>query len=446
MDSHPGVPDPLEGGDPRPGEQEPSGPDWSLEEDGPFFAWLPPEDRLWRHPSEGAPMRAAAPSGTDPGSTDRRWSGLLPLSVVRSTWAVALIAGLVGAGAATGVGLATGLLPQRTTVVRSVVPATSAVSLADVGPAPTNWTAIDDSVAPSVVTVSVDGAAGPQTGSGLVILQSGDGSAFVVTDRSLFARGQAAGYIGTVDVTFPSGDQSRAKLIGEDRLSGLAVLQIAGAGRAVPAQLGTVARLREADPVLAVGSRNAPSVSTGSVSGEDRSVALADGSDIDGLLAISMSPLSATAAGGPVLDQFGQVVGVTVNLNPVDSADEQFTYAVPIDEVSRVASEMIDGSQPSHPWLGIANAEDVPSTMAHQLGVVGGVQAGVVSPQSPAAEAGMRPDDVITSLDGKPVYSTGSLLAQVNGCVPGRTVAMTYVHEGRTVRTTIRVADEPQDG
>ncbi|HET6965718.1 MAG TPA: S1C family serine protease [Acidimicrobiales bacterium] len=466
MDTSPGVPDPLEGGDAPRGEDETSGADWLLEEEGPFFAWLPPEDRLWRHPSEAAPMREGTTAG--PGASgarasggrasggrvsgagagrdsEGRWSGLLPLSVVRSTWAVALIAGLVGAGAATGVGLATGLWPQKTTVVRSVVPSTSAVSLADIGPEPTNWTAIDDSVAPSVVTVSVDGAAGPQTGSGLVILQSAGGNAFVVTDRSLFARGQAAGYIGTVEVTFLSGAKSRAKVIGQDRLSGLAVLQIADAGHAVPAQLGTVAQLREADPVLAVGSRTAPSVSPGLVSAEDRTISLADGTDIDGLLAVSMSALSGTASGGPLLNQFGQVVGVTVGLDAVDSAEQQFTYAVPIDEVSRVATEMIDGSPPTHPWLGIADAEDVPSTMAHQLGVDGGVQAGTVSPQSPAGQAGMRSADVITSLDGRPVASAGALLAQVNSCIPGRSMPVTYVHQGRTVHATVRVAEEPAD-
>lgn len=417
------------------------------DEDGPMFAWLPPEDRLWRHPSEAAPGTAAGLIGD--GETGRtsghRRTAVLPRGLVRSTWAVAVIAGLVGAAAATGVGMASGLWPHQTTVVRSFMPSTSSVSLADIGPEPTDWTAVDDSVSPSVVTVSIQGSAGPEIGSGLVFLESAGRRAFVVTDRSLIARGRAMGYVGTINVTFLSGATSRAKLVGDDPLSGLVVLSISDAGNGVPAALGTVADLRQAQQILVVGSHTSPSVSTGTVSAEDRTVSLSDGTDLDDLLALSMPPLGTASAGGPLLNQFGQVVGVTLSLDPVDQTDQQFTYAVPIDEVSRVVTEMIDGISPTHPWLGVSDTEDVPSTMAHQLGVVGGVQAGAVATTSPAGAAGMRADDIITSLDGKPVVSTGALLAQVESCIPGRTVPITYVHAGRTVNTTVRVADEPRD-
>ena len=414
-----------------------------------MFPWLPPEDRLWRHPSESPPGSAegtrADGESTDRPHAPRPWAGVLPRGLARSTWVVAVIAGLVGATAATGVGLASGLWPHDTTVVRSMAPSTSSVSLADIGPEPTNWTAVDDSVSPSVVTVSVQGSAGPQVGSGLVFLVSAGGRAYVVTDRSLIARGRAMGYVGTINVTFLSGTTARAKLVGDDPLSGLAVLSIADGGSGVPASLGTVADLRQAQQILVVGSHTPPSVSTGTISAEDRTVSLPDGSDLDGLLALSMPPLNTASAGGPLLNQFGQVVGVTLSLEPVDEADQQFTFAVPIDEVSRIVTEMADGSSPTHPWIGISDAEDVPSTTAHQLGVVGGVQAGKISSGSPAGLVGIRADDIITSLDDKPVMSAGGLLAQMESCVPGRVIPITYVHAGHTVSTAVRVGDEPHD-
>lgn len=445
MDAHSGPPEPPDGGDARRDPAESLAGEWAPDEDGPFFAWLPPEDRLWRHPSEAEPAGAPPGSLGEPVASGSRWSGMSPRTALRSSWVVALVAGLVGATAATGVGIASGMWPHDTTVVRSVVASTPSVSLADIGAQPVNWNAIDDSVASSVVGVSVDGAAGPEMGSGLVILQAYDGTGYVVTDRSLFVRGQEAGYIGDIDVLYPSGVKVKARLLDEDPLSGLAILEVADSGQAVAANMGTVADLRNADSVLAVGSRNGPSLYLGLVSGEDRTVDLADGTDLDGLLAVAMSPLGSPAYGGPLLDQSGQVVGITVSLDPVDSADQQFTFAVPVDEVARVATQIIEGGQLTHPWLGVTDAEDLPSVMARQLGLTGGVQAGVVSPSSPAGQAGIHADDVITSLDGKPVLSTGDLMAQLNSCTPGRTVPISYVHSGRTVQTSVRIGNEPQD-
>ena len=444
MDPDRGWTDPSGGEDPPEGGTGPSGADWG-DEEGPFYAWLPPEDRLWRHPSERLQADGGGLSVSHRDS--RRWVTALPRGAVRSTWAVAIIAGLIGATTATGVGLFTGLWPHDTTVIKSQLSSTSAVSLAAVGPEPTNWPAIDDSVAASVVTISVNGGAGPEMGSGVVWLEPAQGAVYVVTDRSLFARGLAAGYIGETTVTFLSGASAAARLVGDDPLSGLAVVRIEGpaASSAVPATIGTVANLGYASQVLAVGSRAVPSLSTGSVSGEDRTVELTDGTDLDGLLAMTMPSLSPSASGGPVLDQYGQVVGITLNLAPADSADEPLTFAVPIDAVSRLATQIIDRTPLTHPWLGITNADDVPSLMAHQLGLSGGVQAGVVSASGPAGRAGMQSNDIITSLNGQAITSTGQLVAQMSDCVPGTRVAMTYVHGGRTIETMVRMGQEPTD-
>lgn len=467
MDPAHGAPDPTEGDDapaaghepPRP-EWEPFGADWPAEDDGPFFAWLPPEDRLWRHPSESmgepgstgepGPSRSSSASSARPSSPSAGPSltslvaGRRP-AVPRTIVAVALIAGLVGAVAATGVGMASGLWPRTTTVVRSVAPSTSSVSLASVGPEPTDWTAVLDSVSASVVAVTVDGAAGPQVGSGVVFLQAYGGDVYVVTDRSLIARGQDAGYMGSISVSFLSGTTDRARLVGEDSLSGLAVLLVQGAGGAVPAAFGTVTALHVADPVLAVGSHSASAVAVGTVSSEDRTVPLADGTDIDDLLAVTMSPLSAAASGGPLMNEFGQVVGVTLGLDAADAGSQQLTFAVPVDEVDRIATQIIDHGPVTHPWLGVANAGDVPSVLAHQLGLTGGVQAGVVTSGSPASRAGLRADDIITALGGKPVSTTGALIADLATCTPGQPIPLSYVHAGRPVDTTVRLTSEPQD-
>jgi putative serine protease PepD len=433
------TPEEPEPGDsaPRPGDDPEFGhPEFGHEDEGPFYAWLPPEDRLWRHPSESA-ARAAASASFRPRATKVG-------DVLRSTWVVAVLAGLVGALAATGVGVASGIWPQRTTVVRPSVESTSAVSLAYSGAEPANWSAVTDAVAPSIVGVSVNGANGPQVGTGVVVLNS-NGLTYLVTDRSLLLSGEAAGYTPRITVTFLSGQAAAATLVGQDALSGLAVLVTASPASSVPADLGSVSTLHVAAPVLAVGSRQMSAVFAGSVSQEDLTVPLTDGTDLDGLLAVTMPNLSSMAEGGPLLDQSGEVVGITVGLQPADSADQQFTFAVPGDEVARIATELINGKPLTHPWLGVTNTLDVPSTMAHQLGLSGGVQAVSVATGSPAARAGIQPYDIVTALNGKSLDSTGALVAMVNACPPSTVVPVTYVHDGRTVSAQIRVGEEPSD-
>lgn len=434
MDFHPGAPDP--------------GPPDGNEDDGPFYAWLPPEDRLWRHPSEALRSPGPAPF-PEPGDPDQRPAGAAAggRGGMARTATVAVVAGLVGALGASAVGVASGWWDHQTTIVRSVSPADPGVSLDEAAAGPVNWSAVEESVAASVVTVSVSGPAGPQQGSGLVILATDGRSAFVVTDRSLFAPYRATGESGSVTVTFLSGAEYKGRLIGEDSLSGLALLQVSDPNRDVPAAAGSVAGVREAEPVLAVGARtlDGGSLSTGSVSGEDRTVSLTDGTDMDSLIAVTMPPMTPQATGGPLLDQYGRVVGITVHLDPVDTTDQAVTFAVPIDEVTRVATQLIDHGRVSHAWLGITNSEDVPSTMAHQLGLTGGVEAGQVTPGSPAAAAGIRTHDIVTSFAGRPLTTTGALVAALAGLDPGARVGVSYLHDGRSYSTTLRLAEEPGD-
>ncbi|MBV9661298.1 MAG: serine protease [Acidimicrobiales bacterium] len=422
------------------------------EDEGPFFAWIPPEDRLWRHPSESAEARferaeihALTRAGfTGPSGGGARLVRAMAGSHGGRTWTVAVIAGLVGALTASGLGMATGWWNHQTTVVRAQLPATSAVSLAEAGPSGVNWTAIEESVAPMVVSLTIQAPTGPQKGSGLLVSAPGNGKAFVVTDRALFQPAQSVAYIGAIQVSFLAGTVAKARLVGQDSLSGLAVIEVADAVKAVPL-FGTVANLRDADAVLAVGARDLLSgyVFTGSVSGQDREANLADGTEVDDLIALNVPSLSQSATGGPVLNRLGQVVGITVDPQTTDSSNQSLAFAVPIDEVSRVAAQLINGQAPTHAWLGVTDADDLPSMIAHQYSLTGGVQAGVVEKGSPAARIGMAPNDIITSIDSKPVTSTGALISILAGSDPGHVAQITYIHAGKTVNTTVVLGNEP---
>ncbi len=127
--------------------------------------------------------------------------------------------------AASGVGFLSGAFVQPTTIIRSVLSTSPAVTLATPGGPGVDWASVDKSVAPSVVAISISGADGPQTGSGLLLI-NGSSQAYVVTDRSLIGTATDADDLGPIGVTFISGKETKGRLVGQDPISGLAVIAV----------------------------------------------------------------------------------------------------------------------------------------------------------------------------------------------------------------------------
>ena len=140
---------------------------------------------------------------------------------------------------------------------------------------------------------------------------------------------------------------------------------------------------------------------SGSVTAEDREVDVTGGSTMENLIAVSgSSPLPEHRGGGPLVDQYGRVVGITVSLDPTNNSDQGLLFAVPVDVAVHVTQQLLAGARVTHPWLGMVNADDITSAVADQYSVSGAAQVGQVSPGSPAGRMGLRPDDIITSLNG----------------------------------------------
>jgi S1-C subfamily serine protease len=408
------------------------------EEEGPFFAWLPPDDRLWRHPSEVPANQPAEsqPSGEPPPASVNTVLRSGFRSPATRLWTVAVIAGLIGAVAASGIGMMTGVFQRQTTVVHSVIPSGPAETLTSDAAPEQNWSQVDDLIAQSVVDIDVSTASGPASGSGF-LFAPGDRESYVITDSSLVANAN------DIHVTFNGGDQYHAHLVAQDPVSGVALISVPTWEHSFP-QLGTVASLQIANPLLAVGARTASgSAFEGSVTAEDRAVDVAGGITMQGLIGVSGPPLPDAATGGPLVDANGEVVGITLNLSPVNAADQNLTFAVPVDVAMHVVQQMLAGTPVTHPWLGVTSSSDITSAVAAQYGLPGGAQIEQVAPGSPASQLGLTPTDIITSFDRQPVISSGSLTQLLSQAQPGRRVMMSYLHNGKTVQTSVLVWNQP---
>jgi S1-C subfamily serine protease len=351
---------------------------------------------------------------------------------------VAIIAGIVGALAASGVVIATGAFDQTRSLIVDPTLVSEPTSATESGASTIDWNGVYNKVAPSVVAIDVATPSGPAAASGVLFVR-GTRYAYIITDASAVANANS------IEVSFLSGAQQVAKVVGSDPMTGLALLAINNVEPYFPS-VGSVADLQDADPVLAVGAHTAPggSVFSGAVSAEDREVSLTGGSTMQNLIAVSSGPpIPAPAAGGPLVDRAGRVVGITVSLDPVDQADQELTFAVPVDLAESVAQQLLAGDCCSHPWLGVANGVTVPAIVAHSLGLTGGVTVGDVSPGSPASRLGMTQNDIITALNGQAVTSSGVLIKILGQCNPGAPAPISFLRAGKQVQATVVVSAQP---
>ncbi len=415
----------------------PEGPD---DDGGGLGPPLPPEDRLWRHPSElgsGAARPAGAPlvtAPTAPGAAPRRPA---------SPWLIGAVAGLAGAGLTLASLTATGAFDDqviRQQVVERVAPSPASTLPVSAPPGQTGLPAVATlaaGVGPAVARVEVTRTSTPDTavGDGTGAGAAGDGTTTAVGSAVVF---RDDGYLLTsadlvehslaIGVVLGDGQARQGRLVGTDPLTDVAVLQVEAVGLAT-AVLGSAVDLAVGQPTLIVGSATTPgadpAVTTGIVSALGRTLE-ADGGGAPprhGMIQTD-APLDPAATGGPLVDRRGAVVGITTD--PPDAATgEGLSFATPIDTARRVADQIILTGAAHHPWLGIEGS-DLDARHAGDLQLAGGAQVATVTEDSPAETAGLAPDDVITAVGDVRIASMADLVVELREHDPGDVVLIAY--------------------
>lgn len=406
------------------------------DDDGPLLPWISPDDRLWRHPSE-------APSGASPlGFTGLASPPRIFRSPVTKTWSVAVVAGVVGAIIASGVGVCIGNFDRRTTVVQAVARMVTPTSMALSAASSTspNWPAMADRVAPSVVAITATGSTGKQTGSGVLYVGS-QGRSYILTSASLIGDGE-------IRVTFDDSQNEYASVVGIDAQTGLAVVSVAGSARTFPT-FGFEAGLAVAEPVLGVGARSPVAggspVMAGSISGLNQAIDIGDNATMENLVAVTNPSPAAGTPGGAMIDPQGAVFGIAAAVNSPDAGAVGQAYVIPMDIAQHVASQILAGQRVTHPWLGTVDTTDLSTATAQRLQLGGGALVTDVTPGSPAQRAGLTPSDIIIGFDGQAVRSTGRLIHLVTDSRPGQLATISYLHNGATSTATVTLGETPDD-
>ncbi|WOP17553.1 S1C family serine protease [Raineyella sp. LH-20] len=297
------------------------------------------------------------------------------------------------------------------------------------GPATLDAAALAPDALHSTVAIRATGSSGEGTGSGIVLA-----GGRVVTNNHVIA---VAARGGRIEVTGADGRHTTATVIGTTRAYDLALLAVdlSALGDAVtPARLGTATGLTVGRPVIAVGAPYGlqGTVTAGIVSAIGRPMQVADptaGTDaptayIDAIQ--TDAPINPGNSGGPLLDAGGRVVGInsailTADGAPARSGSVGLGFAIPVDEAVPIITALAADGKVSYPVLGAA-AE------ATADGV--GVRLSSVDAGGPAAAAGLRAGDVVTTFGGVQVGDGTALIVQVRRHRPGDTMAVDYRRDG----------------
>ncbi|QGK72038.1 PDZ domain-containing protein [Allosaccharopolyspora coralli] len=282
-------------------------------------------------------------------------------------------------------------------------------------------------VVPAVVSVEVRVGSQGGTGSGVVI----DGNGYVVTNNHVVSMA-ADTPDAKVSTVFHDGTRAPARIVGRDTKTDLAVLKVEVANPTV-ADLGKSSDLAVGDDVIAIGSPLglASTVTTGIVSSVNRPVRLAgEGTDTNAVIDAIQTDAAVNPgnSGGALVDGNGAVVGINSAIRTLGSGGEGGSiglgFAIPIDDVRRIAEELIQTGRASHADLGV-NAKSVSDGMAD------GAQVQNVRDGSPAQRAGLAEGDVITKVGERTVGSADELIVAVDSNPVGSRVPVTVVREGR---------------
>ncbi len=268
----------------------------------------------------------------------------------------------------------------------------------------------------------------------------GQGSGFIVSpDGVILTNAHVIDGANAVNVQLADRRELRAKVIGADARSDVAVLKIDAKDLPV-VKLGDPRGLRPGEWVVAIG---APfgfenTVTAGIVSAKGRS--LPDESYVPFIQTdVAVNPGN---SGGPLFNLAGEVVGINSQILSQTGGYQGLSFAIPIDIAVNVKDQLIDQGHVTRGFLGVT-AQALNAQLADSFGreKPAGVLVRSVLPGSPAAKAGLRPGDVILGLNGSAIDDPSALPPRVAGLKPGTRAQLEVWRGGRAERVTVPVGE-----
>jgi S1-C subfamily serine protease len=279
-------------------------------------------------------------------------------------------------------------------------------------------------------------------GSGTIIHPDG----YVITNRHVVLQENRRGVAKTVIVQLADRREFRAKVLGVDAGTDIAVLKIEGKGLPY-ARFADSDKARVGDVVFAIGNPldAGLTVTSGIVSALGRSGKLGMGMAFEDFIQTDAA-INPGNSGGPLIDFEGRLLGMNTAIKSGTGLSVGLGYSIPSNLITAVALDLANQGRVVRGLIGV-QGEDLSVAEATKLSLsqAGGVRLVVVSDELPAAKAGLKVGDIVVGLNGKPVENWNEMRLEISRRRPGEVLTLNYIREGRGSLARLTVAERPLD-
>lgn len=265
----------------------------------------------------------------------------------------------------------------------------------------------------------------------------GLGSGFIIDKRGYVLTNQhVIEDADEIKVTLFDGTEFEAKIIGADYESDLAVLKIDSKSDLPAAELGDSSDLMVGEWAIAIGNpfgflirESEPSVSLGVVSGTGRSFQ-SDGRTLKGLIQTDAT-INPGNSGGPLVNSYGQVMGINTAIFSTSGGSQGVGFAIPINTAKHIINDLIQHGMVTEPWIGI-EYQQLDEDIAEHLGspTSEGIFISNVFEDSPAQEAGLLRGDIVVKVGEQTVRTRDEATAAIELLESGQEITFRVVRDG----------------
>ncbi|MBO4288281.1 MAG: Do family serine endopeptidase [Kiritimatiellae bacterium] len=278
--------------------------------------------------------------------------------------------------------------------------------------------------------------------------KAGQGSGFLISkDGYILTNTHVVGDVDKITVKLQNGKEFKAKRIGADSKTEVALIKIEADGDLPFLKAGDPEKLMTGEWVIAIGNPFGlkETLTVGVVSAKGRSnMGITDYEDF----IQTDAAINPGNSGGPLLNIDGEVIGINTAIYSRNGGNMGIGFAVPINMAFKIKEQLLANGKVTRGYIGVMlNPGDLSEAMAESFGrkEAGGVLIADVLEDGPAYKAGIKPGDIITELNGEKIDNGMHFRNKVAQIMPDTKVNVTIYRDGKTLKRTVTVAAYPDE-